>query len=53
MYLDNGFGCHRQYYKAYEMSRQAYFDMISSGFIPKADMDTLSKIGVFRHILEL
>ena len=37
MYLDDGFGCHREYDKAYEMSRQVYFDMVSSGFIPKAE----------------
>ena len=55
MYLDDGFGCHRDCDKAYEMFRQVYFDMVSSGFIPKAkkSVDTLSKIRVFRHIHEL
>ena len=37
MYLDDGFGCHREYDKAFEMSRQVHVDMVSSGFIPKAE----------------
>ena len=55
MYLDDGFGCHREYDKAFEMSRQVHVDMVSSGFIPKAkkSVDTLSKIRVLRHIHEL
>jgi hypothetical protein len=35
VYLDDGFGCHGEFDLAYEMSRQVYFDLIRSVFIPK------------------
>ncbi|XP_062621080.1 uncharacterized protein LOC134282689 [Saccostrea cucullata] len=37
MYLDDGFGCHCEYEKACEMSRQVHADIVSSGFVPKAE----------------
>lgn len=37
MYLDDGFGCHCEYEKACEMSRQVHADVVSSGFIPKKE----------------
>lgn len=37
MYVDDGFGCHCEYEKACDMSRQVHADVVSSCFIPKTE----------------
>lgn len=37
VYVNDGFGCHCEYEKACEMSRQVHADVVSSCFIPKTE----------------